>query len=443
MAETEQRKLAAIMFTDIVGYVALTQQSEAHALQLLEEHNRLLRALFSRHGGEVIKPTGDGFFVEFASAVEAARCAGEIQKTLAQRNASVPAEQKLQVRIGLHVGDVVHRGDDVFGDGVNIAARICPLAEPGAICISQQVFDQVRNQIEAPLVRLGRGELKHVRVPVEIYRIVLPWEKPRRPFADRLSFRLRHQSTRFLAFVSLAALALAGLALWENARDEHLSDAMPGTTAPSPGAGPLDRRRIAVLPFDNFCPDPQKNAYFVDGMTEEFTSRLSNIRGLEVIARTSAMRYKKTQKSVTDIGGELNVRTVGEGSVRKAGNRVRITAQLIDVGTEAHLWADDYEGVLAARRQRARAEKLIAAVLEGPFRENHHVANSLGAAYAQLGRRDAAVRWLRKAVETGLPCRPWYATDPLLQPLRGDPEFERFLKDVGKMTEAARKRYAR
>src|SRR5712692_4934916 len=175
---TEQRKLAAILFTDMVGYSALAQRNEALALQLLEEHRGLLRALFPRFNGREVKTIGDAFLVEFHSALEAAQCAIEIQRTLAKRNHDVPAANRIEVRIGIHIGDVVQRADgDVLGDGVNIASRIEPLAGANGICISVDVERQIRNTVEASLVKLGATELKHIQVPMELFRIVLPWEK--------------------------------------------------------------------------------------------------------------------------------------------------------------------------------------------------------------------------------------------------------------------------
>ena len=171
---TEQRKLAAIMFTDMVGYSALTQRDEALALALLEEHHRLLRPIFPKFGGREIKSTGDGFLVEFASALAAAQCAIEIQKTLVQYNAAAGPERRYQVRIGVHLGDVVLREADIFGDGVNIAARIESLAEAGGICLSRSVFDQVANKLDAALVKLGSPELKNIQVPMEVCRTRCP-----------------------------------------------------------------------------------------------------------------------------------------------------------------------------------------------------------------------------------------------------------------------------
>lgn len=288
MAE-ETRRLASFMLTDMAGYTALAQRNERLALELLEEHSRLLRPLFAQHGGREIKATGDGFLVEFASALQATRCAIEIQKRLAERNAAVAPERRIAIRIGLHIGDAVYRGSDVFGDAVNITSRIEPLAEPGGICLSQQVYDQVWNKVEAPLISLGRQELKNVQLPMEVYRIVFPWERE-----------------------------AAG------------------------GAAPPDRTRIAVLPLANISPDPL-DEYFTDGMTEELIYRLSKIRELKVIAQTSVMPYKRAVKRVAEIGRELRVGTVLGGSVRKADNKLRITVQLIDVQSEEHLWSELYE----------------------------------------------------------------------------------------------------
>src|SRR5437588_5043613 len=208
---TEQRKLAAIMFTDMVGYSALAQRNEALALQLLEEHRSLLRALFPRFNGREVKTIGDAFLVEFHSALEAAQCAIEIQRTLSKRNHDVSAAKRIEVRIGIHIGDIVQRADgDVLGDGVNIASRIEPLAGANGICISVDVERQIRNTIEASLVKLGPTELKNIQVPMELFRIVLPWEKvlqpdPAHQRPDQRRFRLRP-----LVAAVIGALLLAG-----------------------------------------------------------------------------------------------------------------------------------------------------------------------------------------------------------------------------------------
>src|SRR5438093_12008306 len=176
-AAGEQRKLAAIMFTDIVGYSALAQRDDRLALELLEKHRELLREIFPRFNGTEIKTIGDGFLVEFNSALEAAQCAIEIQRTLAKRNHDVPSEQRIEVRIGIHIGDVVHRGGDVYGDGVNIASRIESLASAGGICVWMDVERQIRNTLEARFEKLAPTELKNISVPMDLFRIVLPWER--------------------------------------------------------------------------------------------------------------------------------------------------------------------------------------------------------------------------------------------------------------------------
>jgi adenylate cyclase len=211
-----RRRLATIMFTDMVGYSKLTQRSEALALELLEEHRRLLRPIFSAHSGREIEAAGDGFFVEFASALDAVQCAIDIQETLSRRNASAALDKGIQVRIGLHLGDVVVRENRVHGDGVNIAARIEPLAAPGGICLSEDVARQIQNKIELPLVELGRGELKNIRLPVDIYSIALPWQPRHGTFAGQVAFTVRRKTVRRVAVgaiaVAVAALSAAGIA---------------------------------------------------------------------------------------------------------------------------------------------------------------------------------------------------------------------------------------
>jgi adenylate cyclase len=287
-----ERKLAAIMFTDIVGYTALAQRNESLALQRLAENRRILRSIFPLYNGLEVKTIGDAFLVEFSSVLEAVRCAVAIQRELEERRISSAAasDNFVQVRIGIHVGDVVHSENDIYGDAVNVASRIEPLAEPGGICLSDQVFQQVRNKIECPIVSLGRKELKNVQQPAEVYKVVTPWDRDASKY---------------------------GMAL-------------------------LDRHRVAILPMSNMSPD-LGDEYFSDGMTEEMISAICTISSLKVISRTSAMKYKGTSKSVPEIGRELNVGSILEGSVRKAGNRVRIAVQLIDVCTDEHSWSQTYD----------------------------------------------------------------------------------------------------
>ena len=276
------------MFTDMVGFTALTQKNESAALQLLEEHRGTLRPIFAEHAGSVVKTIGDAFLVEFSSVLDATKCAVKIQKTLHDLAPGASGDRRIQVRIGIHLGDVVHKQGDVYGDAVNIASRIEPLAEPGGICVSEQVYYQVRNKVGLSFTSLGKRELKNVEAPLELYRVELPWEK----------------------------------------QEEMNEEA--------------DVSRIAVLPFVNISPDP-KDEYFADGLTEEMISTISNISDLSVISRTSVMSYRGTNKKVRDIGRELDAGSVLEGSVRKANDRMRITVQLIDVRNDRHLWAQSYD----------------------------------------------------------------------------------------------------
>ena len=214
IAHAPDRKLATIMFTDIVGYSSQTQENEALALELLEEHRRLLRPIFHRHGGTEIKTIGDAFLVEFASALAAALCGIEMQKTLCERNAFEPPERRLQIRIGMHLGDVEHRDNDVYGDGVNIASRIETLAAPGGVYISEDVARQIQNKIGQPILRLGRSELKNIQLPVEIHRIVLPWERTRPVLSQRLSFSLKRKNVSRGVTLGLVFFMWVGVTWW-------------------------------------------------------------------------------------------------------------------------------------------------------------------------------------------------------------------------------------
>jgi len=275
------------MFTDTVGYTASTQSDEARTLELLHQQQQLVRPIVASHHGREIKSTGDGFLVEFDSALQATECAIEIQRRIVERNAASRLPP-IQIRIGIHLGDVEQRGGDILGDAVNIAARIEPVSEPGGICVSGAVREQIWNKIPGKLEKLPPRELKGLQVAMDIYRVVMP----------------------------------AG-----------------GREGSMESAGPSG---IAILPFSNISPDP-KDEYIADGLTEELITVLSQLRELRVISRTSAMQYKATPKSAAQIGAELGVSSLLEGSVRKAGTRLRITAQLIDARNDRHLWAKTFD----------------------------------------------------------------------------------------------------
>ena len=244
MSADEQRKLAAIMFTDMVGYSALSQRDEKLAQELLEEHRRLLRKIFPRFNGTEIKTIGDAFLVEFGSALEAAQCAIEIQRTLAKRNADIAPDRRIELKIGIHIGDVVHRGGDVYGDGVNIASRIEPVAGPGGICVSMDVERQIRNALEARFEKLAPTDLKNISVPMELFRIVLPWERDTRLTAESQKPNLRQRRSIPVGWVGAAVLLLIVIAVWFLfGRSKLLSK--------QSGAAEVPAKSIAVLPFEN------------------------------------------------------------------------------------------------------------------------------------------------------------------------------------------------
>lgn len=317
------------MFTDMVGYSALTQRDERLALQLLEEHRRLVRPLLAQHGGREIKTIGDAFLVEFSSALAAATCAIAIQTALHAHNRTAVPDHRVLLRIGLHAGDVIYQENDVLGDGVNIAARIEPLADAGGICVSEDVARQIQNKAGHALVRLGAGDLKNISMPVDIYRVILPWSEQRRPAADRLVFFLRKKSVRRTLVAGLVGLAvLAALLL------RHPAAAPPAPT-----------NRLAVLPLVNFSGDPH-DEYFADGMTEELISSLTTIRELNVIARTSITKFKGTRLDIAEIGRALDVGSVLEGTIRVVGEEARINVSLVAVATQRTIWSKEYTGMI-------------------------------------------------------------------------------------------------
>jgi TolB-like protein len=277
------------MFTDMLGYTALGQRNESLSLVLVEEQRKLIRPVLRRHNGREIKTIGDAFLVEFLNALDAVRCAYDIQRATREFNISLPAEKRIHLRVGVHLGDVVESRGDISGDAVNVASRLESLAEDGGVCLSRQVHDQVQNKFELTLESLGPKQLKNVSSTVEVFRMVMPWERERDAEAKQ-----------------------------------------------------FDKRRIAILPFANMSPDPA-DEYFADGITDEIISTISGISGLSVISRTSVMGYKRTTKKLREIGNDLEVGSVLEGSFKKAGSKIRVTAQLIDVAADRHLWAQNYD----------------------------------------------------------------------------------------------------
>ncbi len=284
------RRLAAILAADVVGYSRLMEQDEAGTLAALKERRKgILQPLVARHQGRIFKVTGDGVLVEFASAVNAVQCAVDLQQSMAAANAGQVEDRQIVLRVGVNLGDVMIEGSDLYGDGVNIAVRLETIAEPGGIIVSGTAYDQVKNKIKAGFDDAGSQSLKNIAEPVRAYRV-----------ADT------------------AAVAVS---------------------AHKPGA---DKPSIAVLPFANMSGDPEQQ-YFSDGITEDIITELARYRSLFVIARNSSFQFRGPSVDMAAVRRRLGVRYIVEGSVRRSGNRLRVTAQLIDAATETHLWAERYD----------------------------------------------------------------------------------------------------
>lgn len=375
---TEQRKLAAILAADVVGFSRLAGADEDRTLARLRAlRSDLVDPAISIHNGRVVKRTGDGVLVEFRSVVDAVRCGIEIQNSMVERNAGLSPERRIEFRIGVHLGDVVEESDgDLMGDGVNIAARLEGVAQPGAICLSEDAYRQVRSRLELAISDLGETRLKNITQPMHIYSLQ----------------------------VGGAAAAKATAA-----------------TGPAPGLSLPDKPSIAVLPFQNMSGDPEQE-YFADGAVEDIITALSHFRQLFVIARNSSFVYKGRAVDVKQVSRDLGVRYVLEGSVRKAANRIRMTAQLIDAQTGVHLWAQRFDGGLedifdlqdqvTARVVGEIAPKLEQAEIE---RAKRKPTDSLDAYDYYLRGREKLNRGTREATDEAL--------SQFYEALRIDPDF--------------------
>ena len=331
------RKLAAILSADVVGYSRLMADDQEATVRTLTAYREQIGALVREHRGRVADFSGDNFLAEFPSALDAVQCAVEIQRVLRARNADLPDERKMQFRIGAHLGDVAVDGERIYGDGVNIAARLEALAAPGGICISATVHEQVRNKLAVGYDDLGDQTVKNIPDQVHVYSVDLEGARPAHTTAKAGS-----RFPRGLALVA-AAVVVLGLVLWAAwPRIVGLGLGVAGLDGPPVNPPLPDMPSIVVLPFANMSDDPEQE-YFSDGITEDLTNALAGLPALFVISRNSAFTYKGKAIKVEDVGRELGVRYVLEGSVRKANDRVRITAQLIDATTGFHEWSRQYD----------------------------------------------------------------------------------------------------
>ena len=335
----EARKLAAILVSDVVGYSRLAGADEDRILARLRTlRSDVIDPIISVHHGRIVKRTGDGAIVEFRSVVDAVRCAIEVQTAMVERNAEVPAEKRIEFRLGVHLGDVVEEGDgDLMGDGVNIAARLQSVAKPGTICLSEDAYRQVKSRLDLKVSDLGATPLKNIAEPVRVYSLEVgqPAQARSVPSAMPADSVKSSASKGRLGFRPLAA-GFAALFLLVAASGWFL---LMGRSVKPAQAAHLS---VVVLPFANLSGDPAQD-YFADGVTENVTTDLSRIRGSFVIARNTAFTYKGKSIDAKEVGKELGVRYVLEGSVQRDQNRVRVNAQLIDAESGAHMWADRFE----------------------------------------------------------------------------------------------------
>ncbi|MCZ6611358.1 MAG: hypothetical protein O6941_01885, partial [Planctomycetota bacterium] len=334
--EREERRLAAILAADMVGYSRLMEADESGTIARHKAHRKeLIDPKIAKHNGRIVKTTGDGLLVEFASVVDAVRSAVAIQRAMVEREAEVPEDRRIRYRVGINTGDIVIDSDDILGSGVNVAARLEGLAEPGGICIPRKVMHEVRNMLDVGYEFTGEQKVKNIETPVPVYRVLLEPDAAGKVIGER---RLRRPLWQLGTIAAAMVAAVAVGAVWwqpwmrtvEPASVERMAFPLP------------DKPSIAVLPFDNLSGDPEQD-YLADGITENITSSLSKISQILVIARNSAFTYKGKPVKVQQVAEDLSVRYVLEGSVQRSGDRLRVTVQLIDAVKGYHLWSEQYD----------------------------------------------------------------------------------------------------
>ncbi len=338
MAKNTHRRLAAILVSDVVGYSRLMGEDEAGTLDALRSHReQLIEPKIAEHEGRVVKLMGDGLLAGFPSAVEAVQCAVQIQHTMGERNADVPEDRRIIYRVGINIGDIVVEGDDIYGDGVNVAARLEGLADAGGICVARNVYNQVKDKLNLTIDHLGERKVKNIAEPVAVYRVVLDDK------AAALVTSVVHETTKpvrrrwMVAAAAVLVAAVGGVSWWQPWTPDVEPASLERMAFPLP-----ERPSIAVLPFDNLSGDDAQD-YLVDGITENVITELSRDRSLFVIARNSTAVYKGKPVKISQVAEDLGVRYVMEGSVQLQEDRLRITAQLIDATQGTHIWSDRYD----------------------------------------------------------------------------------------------------
>ncbi|MEN8211573.1 MAG: tetratricopeptide repeat protein, partial [Thermodesulfobacteriota bacterium] len=341
---TEQkvtRKLRGILSADVKGYSLLMTNDEASTIKTLKEYRIIMSAIIKHHSGRVVDAPGDNLLAEFPSAVDAVQCSVEIQNALKVRNADLPDDKRLEFRIGVNIGDVVQDGDSLYGEGVNIAARIEGLADPGGVCISRGTYDHIRNKLDFGYEYLGDHSVKNIKHPVRVYKILMESEDAGKLIGEKP----KSQATKWIfstIVVAAIAFALIGYQLFQKITAPEFKPASIEKMAYTLPVEPS----IAVLPFENMSGDSEQE-YFSDGITEQIITSLSNVPYLFVIARNSTFTYKNKPVKVQQVAEELGVQYVLEGSIQRSGDRIRVTAQLIDAVTGYHLWAENFDRKMA------------------------------------------------------------------------------------------------
>jgi len=333
------RKLRAILSADVKGYSLLMADDEAFTIQTIKKYRNIISSCVEQHTGRVVDSPGDNILAEFASAVDAVQCAVEIQKQLKKENDRLVEDKRLKFRIGINIGDVVHDGDRIYGDGVNIAARIEGLADPGGVCISRSAYNQIKKKVGFEYAYLGEQSLKNIDDPVNVYKILMMPADVGKPVDDE---KKSSKAKWIVALATITAIIIF-IIVWQLfdkkttvVKEEAVQELAPVSS---------EKPSIAVLPFSNMNNDPEQ-VFFTDGMTDELITNLSKISGLLVISRNSSFVYKGKTVPIKQVANELNVKYVLEGSIQRVGDRVRIRAQLIDGATDHHLWAETYDAIM-------------------------------------------------------------------------------------------------